>query len=44
MANNLPAAYDTIAEISAERALRDKDARDEKHLEFVTDLNQRTRV
>ena len=33
-----------VEQLSAERALRDKDARDEKNLDFVTDLNQRTRV
>lgn len=33
-----------VEQLSAELALRDKDARDEKNLDFVTDLNQRTRV
>ena len=33
-----------VEQLSAELALRDKDARDEKNLVFVTDLNQRTRV
>lgn len=33
-----------VEQLSAELALRDKDARDEKSLDFVTDLNQRTRV
>ncbi|MBF0957678.1 MAG: DUF2304 domain-containing protein [Atopobium sp.] len=33
-----------VEQLSAELALRDKDARDEKNLGFVTDLNQRTRV
>ena len=33
-----------VEQFSAELALRDKDARDEKNLDFVTDLNQRTRV
>ena len=32
-----------VEQLSAELALRDKDARDEKNLDFVTDLNQRTR-
>ena len=33
-----------VEQLSSELALRDKDARDEKNLDFVTDLNQRTRV
>lgn len=33
-----------VEQLSTELALRDKDARDEKNLDFVTDLNQRTRV
>ncbi len=33
-----------VEQLSADLALRDKDARDEKNLDFVTDLNQRTRV
>ena len=33
-----------VEQLSAELALRDKDARDEKNLDFVTNLNQRTRV
>ena len=33
-----------VEQLSGELALRDKDARDEKNLDFVTDLNQRTRV
>lgn len=33
-----------VEQLSAELALSDKDARDEKNLDFVTDLNQRTRV
>ena len=33
-----------VEQLSAELALRDKDTRDEKNLDFVTDLNQRTRV
>ena len=33
-----------VEQLSAELALRDKDARDEKNLDFVTDLNQRPRV
>lgn len=33
-----------VEQLSAELALRDKDARDEKNLDFITDLNQRTRV
>ena len=33
-----------VEQLSAELALRDKDARDEKNHDFVTDLNQRTRV
>ena len=33
-----------VEQLSAELALRDKDARDEKNLDLVTDLNQRTRV
>lgn len=33
-----------VEQLSAELALRDKDARDEKNLDFVTDLNQRTRM
>ena len=33
-----------VEQLSAELALRDKDARDENNLDFVTDLNQRTRV
>lgn len=33
-----------VEQLSAELALRDKDARDEKNLDFVTDLNQHTRV
>ena len=33
-----------VEQLSAELALRDKDARDEKNLDFVTDLNQRTRA
>ena len=33
-----------VEQLSAELALRDKDSRDEKNLDFVTDLNQRTRV
>ncbi len=33
-----------VEQLSAELALRDKDARDETNLDFVTDLNQRTRV
>ena len=33
-----------VEQLSAELALRDKDARAEKNLDFVTDLNQRTRV
>ena len=32
-----------VEQLSAELALRDKDARDENNLDFVTDLNQRTR-
>ena len=31
-------------QLSRELALRDKDARDEKNLDFITDLNQHTRV
>lgn len=33
-----------VEQLSTELALRDKDARDENNLDFVTDLNQRTRV
>lgn len=33
-----------VEQLSADLALRDKDTRDEKNLDFVTDLNQRTRV
>lgn len=33
-----------VEQLSADLALRDKDARDEKNLDFVTELNQRTRV
>ena len=33
-----------VEQLSTELALRDKDARDEKNLDFVTDLNQRTRA
>lgn len=33
-----------VEQLSSELALRDKDSRDEKNLDFVTDLNQRTRV
>ena len=33
-----------VEQLSSELALRDKDARDEKNLDFVTDLNQRTRA
>ena len=33
-----------VEQLSSELALRDKDARDEKNLDFVTDLNQRTRI
>lgn len=33
-----------VEQLSAELALRDKDARDEKNLDFITDLNQHTRV
>ena len=33
-----------VEQLSTELALRDKDTRDEKNLDFVTDLNQRTRV
>ena len=33
-----------VEQLSTELALRDKDSRDEKNLDFVTDLNQRTRV
>ena len=33
-----------VEQLSSELALRDKDARDEKNLDFVTDLNQHTRV
>lgn len=33
-----------VEQLSSELALRDKDTRDEKNLDFVTDLNQRTRV
>lgn len=33
-----------VEQLSSELALRDKDARDEKNLDFVTNLNQRTRV
>ena len=33
-----------VEQLSTELALRDKDARDEKNLDFVTDLNQRTLV
>ena len=33
-----------VEQLSSELALRDKDARDEENLDFVTDLNQRTRV
>ena len=33
-----------VEQLSSELALRDKDARDEKNLDFVTDLNQRMRV
>lgn len=33
-----------VEQLSSELALRDKDTRDEKNLDFVTELNQRTRV
>ena len=33
-----------VEQLSSELALRDKNTRDEKNLDFVTDLNQRTRV
>ena len=33
-----------VEQLSSELALRDKDARDEKNLDFITDLNQHTRV
>ena len=33
-----------VEQLSTELALRDKDSRDEKNLDFVTNLNQRTRV
>ena len=33
-----------VEQLSSELALRDKDARDEKSLDFITDLNQHTRV
>ena len=33
-----------VEQLSSELALRDKNIRDEKNLDFVTDLNQRTRV
>ena len=33
-----------VEQLSSELALRDKDARDEENLDFVTELNQRTRV
>lgn len=33
-----------VEQLSSELALRDKNTRDEKNLDFVTDLNQRTRA
>ena len=33
-----------VEQLSSELALRDKDTRDEKSLDFITDLNQHTRV
>lgn len=33
-----------VEQLSSELALRDKDTRDEKNLDFITDLNQHTRV
>lgn len=33
-----------VEQLSSELALRDKDARAEKNLDFITDLNQHTRV
>ncbi len=33
-----------VEQLSSELALRDKDSRDEKNLDFITDLNQHTRV
>ena len=33
-----------VEQLSSELALRDKDARDEKNLDSITDLNQHTRV
>ena len=33
-----------VEQLSSELALRDKDQRDEKNLDFITELNQRTRV
>ena len=33
-----------VEQLSSELALRDKDTRDEKSLDFITDLNQYTRV
>ena len=33
-----------VEPLSSELALRDKDTRDEKSLDFITDLNQHTRV
>ena len=35
---------DKVEQLSTELALRDKDTRDEKSLDFITDLNQHTRV
>ena len=33
-----------VEQLSSELALRDKDTRDEKSLDYITDLNQHTRV